>query len=91
MLPDVIFTLIIAAFWALLLLSFVRKAASKTGRRRTYSSDGHVIPRDQDLTCERYGHEHGALEGRYIVHEDPPEGYVVLNGIKRRIEDCRNL
>ncbi len=26
---------------------------------------------------------------RYIVHDDPEEGYVVLNGIKRKLEDCK--
>jgi len=88
--PDVIFTLAIALFWGALIFSFVKKASS-SGRRRTISSDGHAVPKNQDLTCERYGHDHGNIEGRYIVHEDPPEGYVVLNGIKRRIEDCRNL
>ena len=90
MLPDVIFTLAIALFWGALIFSFVKKASS-SGRRRTISSDGHAVPKDQDLTCGRYGHDHGDLQERYIVHEDPPEGYVVLNGIKRRIEDCRNL
>ncbi len=64
--------------------------------RKTISSDGHVVPKDQDLTCERYGHDH-RKEGtnefgrRYIVHEDPEEGFVVLNGVKRKISDCKNL
>ena len=26
---------------------------------------------------------------RYIVHDDPEEGYVVLNGVKRKLEDCK--
>ena len=61
--------------------------------RQTVSSDGHSVPDDQDLTCSaRYGHSHGAPDvPRYIVHEDPPEGWVVLNGVRRKIEDCRDL
>lgn len=90
MFPDIIFTLAIALFWGTLIYTFVKRASS-SGNRRTISSDGHIVPKDQDLTCGRYGHDHGDLQERYIVHEDPPEGYVVLNGIKRRIEDCRNL
>lgn len=67
-------------------------------RKRTRSSDGHFVPADQDLTCgTKDGHTH-SQEGnvaeygsRYIVHNDPETGYVILNGIKRKLTDCRNL
>ena len=25
---------------------------------------------------------------RYIVHDEPEEGYVILNGVKRKLTDC---
>jgi hypothetical protein len=69
-------------------------------RRRTVSSDGHAVSRRDDITCtDEAGHNHqkeiSRMEQefgpRYIVHNDPEEGYVVLNGVKRRLEDCKNL
>ena len=74
---------------------------SKTKKQhRTIASDGHVIAPENDITCEgKEGHVHpqpsrqeAADYGRrYIVHDDPEVGYVVLNGVKRRISDCRDL
>ena len=38
------------------------------------------------------GEEHvDRIENEPIKHESPEEGFVILNGIKRRIEDCKNL
>ncbi len=73
--------------------AIVSKGRKPAGRRRTVSDDGHSVRSDQDLTCEtKYGHDHSVPgERRYIVHEDPEEGYVVLNGIKRKIKDCKYL
>ena len=72
-----------------------RTAGRRTSPRRTVSSDGHRVPASQDLTCEtKYGHDHGSsnfAEKRYIVHEEPEDGYVVLNGVKRKIRDCKYL
>ena len=28
---------------------------------------------------------------RYVVTEQPEKGYVILNGVKRKLRDCRNL
>lgn len=59
---------------------------------KTVSDDGHPVPKSQDLTCEtKHGHRHAPTGPRYIVHEEPELGYVVLNGVKRRLTDCRNL
>ena len=46
----------------------------------------------QDITCEtQYEHDHKDQGERYIVHDEPEQGYVILNGVKRRIEDCKDL
>lgn len=86
-----VWIIIILTFFAVIIGSTKVKAPSF--RRRTVSSDGHVVPRNQDLTCDTvYGHTHGSEDARrYIVHEDPPEGYVILNGIKRSLEECKYL
>ena len=65
---------------------YTEKAPGATTSRRTArSSDGHWIRGEQDITCRQYGHNHsGSVEpqSRYIVHEEPTEGYIVLNGKK---------
>lgn len=87
-----------ALIWLLIITSFVAAFAKKN--RRTIAADGHVIPKEKDITCEgRDGHVHTQMSEadrkdfgpRYIVHDDPEIGYVVLNGIKRRISDCKDL
>ena len=87
----IIWIVIILTFFAVIVGS--TKIKSPSIKRRTVSSDGHVVRRSQDITCETvYGHTHGQEDGRrYIVHEDPSEGYVVLNGIKRSLEECKYL
>lgn len=74
-------------------LSAVGKGAQR--KKPLVSSDGHVVPKQQDITCENeFGHQHPKNKEygrRYIVHEEPEEGYVVLNGIKRKITDCKYL
>ena len=47
---------------------------------KTVSSDGHVIDPKNDPTCAKYGHVHEEVKHRYIVHEEPVQGYVNLNG-----------
>ena len=52
--------------------------------------------RMQDVTCEtQYGHHHEkskteALDARdrYTGHEEPTEGYIILNGKKMRLKDA---
>jgi|GEM_PF-6042292 len=63
--------------------------AKKVVKKKTISDDGHEVAQEQDLTCENtYGHSHPETsERRYIVHEDPEEGYVILNGEKRKISE----
>ncbi len=84
--------------WFVIILTFFSVIVASTKirnplkRRSVISDDGHVVPASQDLTCEtKYGHHHGSAEPRYIVHEEAVEGYVVLNGIKRSLEECKYL
>lgn len=54
-------------------------------KRPARSSDGHWLREEQDITCRQYGHNHPRSvepQSRYIVHEEPTEGYIVLNGKK---------
>lgn len=59
------------------------------------SSDGHVVKDEENLTCENeHGHIHplnNEFGPRYIVHNEPEDGYIVLNGVLRKIEDCKDL
>ena len=85
----------ILVFWFALAVVSVARSVKKNPRRPVISSDGHEVPEAQDLTCDRYGHVHepqtNEFGRRYVVHEDPEEGYVILNGVKRKLTDCRNL
>ncbi len=90
------FALFLIAVWVFIGFSLRRsRMHSKDNRNNSRSSDGHIVPRNDDMTCEtKYGHHHATIDGehpRYIVHEEPNEGYVILNGVKRKITDCRNL
>ena len=87
------FPIILIAVWiAIIAVSSILSSLIRKKPPITFSSDGHAIPRKDDFTCEtKYGHDHGPSEARYIVHEEPQQGYVILNGVKRRIEDCKNL
>ena len=86
------FPFIIIAVWVVIIAAASIISSAARRKNTTYSSDGHAVPREDDFTCEtKYGHQHDYSERRYVVHEEPQQGYVVLNGIKRRIEDCKNL
>lgn len=97
---EFLFTLLSILIWAVIVLFWFRLFSRKTGRRRTIAGDGHVIPPKNDITCEgKDGHVHAPLSPseqkdygpRYIVHDDPEEGYVVLNGVMRKISECKDL
>ncbi len=84
-------------FWIVIVFIISMSSVARqrnAGRRRTVSSDGHTVPPSEDLTCERYGHDHSEsteFGRRYIVHEEPEDGYVILNGVKRKISECKYL
>ena len=70
---------------------FKRKEIAKSlSQKHTSSDDGHVIRSEDDPTCAKYGHDHKSGR-RYIVHEEPNEGYVILNGVKHKLKDCADL
>ena len=60
--------------------------ARKTGTGRgPLASDGHRVPKDQDISCRRFGHSHAEFDTpRYIPHTDLQEGYIILNGVKMK-------
>ena len=62
-----------------------RRAAGNT----PMASDGHRVPKDQDISCRRYGHNHSEFNTpRFIPHEDPEEGYIILNGVKMKLTEA---
>lgn len=53
------------------------------------ASDGHRIPKEKDVSCRRYGHQHEEFDTpRYIPHDDPEDGYIVLNGVKMKLSEA---
>lgn len=89
------FLLIVLCFFLIAAAASSTNKAKNRVRKPTISSDGHKVPKRDDVTCaSEYGHVHNnvALEHefgqRYIVHNEPETGYVVLNGVKRRLKDC---
>ena len=68
----------------------INKVPSKPPvRKRTVAMDGHSIPGSKDITCEgQYGHDHGNMPPRYIVHEEPTLGYCNLHGKIVALKDC---
>lgn len=101
---DFIFVIFVIWVVFIVVVSILANTSRKTGSirsrwfyRRPVSSDGHRIPRSMDITCAGIrDHHHRKIPGeeripRYIVHEDPEMGYVILNGVKRRLTDCKNL
>lgn len=64
---------------------------SANKRRPVKASDGHILKGVQDITCRQFGHNHPEWEepeSRYIVHDDPEDGFIILNGRKMRITEA---
>lgn len=60
-------------------------------RRPVKASDGHILKGVRDITCRQFGHNHPEWEepeSRYIVHDDPEDGFIILNGKKMRITEA---
>ena len=77
---DMLFTLL-PIFVVLILIMTLKKSRINSAKKpKTVSSDGHVIKPKDDPTCAKYGHIHEETKHRYVVHDEPVEGYVNLNG-----------
>ena len=97
---GLLFGLIFLGIWVAVISVLSAAVARIKQRGRTVAADGHTISRENDITCEgKENHRHPQPSAedianygrRYIVHDDPESGFVVLNGIKRRISDCKDL
>ena len=65
------------------------RTANRRPLRTPVASDGHRVPKDQDISCRRFGHNHEEFDTpRYIPHEDPEEGYIVLNGVRMKLSEA---
>ena len=63
--------------------------ARKASGSGPMAADGHRVPKDQDISCRRYGHNHPEFNTpRFIPHEDPEEGYIILNGVKMKLTEA---
>ncbi|WP_027431256.1 hypothetical protein [Lachnospira multipara] len=60
-----------------------------------FSSNGQKIDKSFDYTCEtRYDHTHRpeySMPNRYVVHEQPTTGYIVLNGKRYSKKELKNM
>ena len=65
---------------------------SRTGRssgKSPMASDGHRVPKDQDISCRRFGHRHDEFDTpRFIPHDDLEEGYIILNGVRMKLTEA---
>ncbi|MCR5627984.1 MAG: hypothetical protein K6F99_11730 [Lachnospiraceae bacterium] len=68
----------------------VNDRVDKSRQPSTFSSDGHRIDKDEDPTCAKYGHVHENVPERYIVHDEVPEGYCILNGKKVKLKEAKD-
>lgn len=64
--------------------SAIARSVGKTGiKTRPLADDGHYIKAEDDISCRRFGHRHEEdVVPRFIPHNDPEEGYIILNGKK---------
>lgn len=52
---------------------------------RPLASDGHRMSKEDDISCRRFGHQHEEFDTpRFIPHDEPEEGYIILNGVKMK-------
>ena len=59
--------------------------------RPARAQDGHVLKGIRDITCRQFGHDHDVGEeplSRFIVHDDPEDGYILLNGVKMLLSEA---
>ena len=104
-----IFFNILKALLFIAFLIFYVKTASKVVKERkkefsawknnnfTISSDGHLVPKSEDLTCDttqNHNHDKRLEQDRYVVHDHTElnsNEYIILNGKKVKLKDCKDL
>ena len=63
----------------------IARSTGKTGKffSRALADDGHYIEGKDDISCRQYGHNQPDADvPRFIPHDDPEDGYIILNGKK---------
>jgi hypothetical protein len=66
-----------------------RKKAGRPFAKGPMASDGHRVPKDQDISCRRFGHKHEEFDTpRFIPHDDLEEGYIILNGVRMKLTEA---
>ncbi len=66
-------------------------SGSQRSNRQAKALDGHVLTGEKDITCRQFGHRHSLKEEpemRFLVHDEPEQGFILLNGIKMRITEA---
>ncbi|SEF80756.1 hypothetical protein [Lachnospira multipara] len=67
---------------------------NNTASINNMSNVNNAINKSEDYTCEtRYNHTHRpeySMPNRYVVHEQPIQGYIVLNGKRYSKKELKN-
>lgn len=67
---------------------------NNTANINNMSNINKAINKSEDYTCEtRYNHTHRpeySMPNRYVVHEKPMQGYIVLNGKRYSKNELKN-
>jgi hypothetical protein len=83
--------------WTVIIIAIICALASSAGKKKRkypYSDRTPIVEqthRPHEPVGEYSSNHADRVNENLIHHPEPEPGYVVLNGIKRRIEDCRNL
>lgn len=83
---EITFTFIILIIFAMAMVAVLGRKAMRPKSPIIERSHRHHEPVGdyEDDHLDRIG-------SRLVAHPEPEEGYVVLNGVKRKLEDCKNL
>lgn len=87
------------SIFAIIVMISIAFSALQQGKKKTYyrkvnEAPSPIMEKNHAFhePVGEYTENHADRIGRKLVtHEEPEPGYVVLNGIKRRIEDCKYL
>ena len=89
MIPVFVLYIIVLVIAVLAILSRKQKPSPPRNlNKMDIDIPSQAIPHSQGI--ETQNHE-DFVNNHYVHHDEPEQGYVVLNGIKRKLEDCKNL